>query len=103
MIPKVKEPSVSLLIRELDDLVSIFVRLSAADENGTVMCVSCDARLYWKDADCAHFIGRSNMATRYYLPNLAPACKECNRHDPDLHLSKWELKMGIQRANELRL
>jgi NinG protein len=101
--PTVKEPSMSVLISELDKLVSDFVRMSAADERGTVQCVSCDARMYWKDADCAHYVNRSNMATRYYLPNLAPACQDCNRLDPINHLVVWKLKMGEERSSELIL
>lgn len=97
----VKEPSISTLIGELDDLVSKFVRMSAADERGTVQCVSCDARMYWKDADCAHFIYRSNMATRFYLPNLAPACQECNRFNEFWHITTWGQKMGEKRKEEL--
>lgn len=91
----------SVLISELDKLVSDFVRMSAADERGTVQCVSCDARMYWKDADCAHFINRDNMATRFYLPNLAPACQECNRYNPVEHILKWTSKMGDKLAEEL--
>lgn len=100
--PTVKQASMSVLISVLDRLVSDFVRMSAADERGTVQCVSCDARIYWKDADCAHYINRAKMSTRYYLPNLAPACIGCNRFNPDIHLIRWEFKMGVQRANELR-
>lgn len=102
MIPKVKEPSLSSLIKELDDLVSVFVRLSASDEHGAIVCVSCDDRVWWKDADCAHFVDRDNMSTRFYLPNLAPACKDCNRFNPGFHISEWERKMGPLRAMELR-
>lgn len=104
MIPKVKDPSLSklpTLIKELDGLVSKYVRMSAADEKGFVSCISCGVRLYWPDSDCAHFINRDNMATRFYLPNLAPACLTCNRHNPVDHLNKWEEKLG-PLAGELK-
>lgn len=86
---KDKQKSLSTLIREADTQISLFVRLSAADERGTVTCVSCGARLYWSDADCAHYIDRGHMATRYDLTNLAPACQDCNRFNPENHKEKF--------------
>lgn len=70
---KDKPKSLSSLIKEADTQMSLFVRLSAADERGAVICVSCGARLYWSDADCAHYIDRGCMATRYDLTNLGRA------------------------------
>lgn len=101
--PTVKEPSMTSLIVELDILVSQFVRMSAADENGRVHCISCDDVLFWKHADCAHFIERGRMSTRYYLPNLAPACRNCNRYNIQAHLTLWALKMKPEVIDELRI
>lgn len=88
-----KQDSLSTLIKKADEVVSLFVRLNAADENGTVKCISCDESFFWKDVDCAHFKDRDNMGTRYYLPNLAPGCRECNRFDHYWHIEQWEKKL----------
>jgi NAD-dependent oxidoreductase involved in siderophore biosynthesis len=89
MIKTPAKKALSTLIKEADTQISIFVRLTAADERGTVICVSCGAKLYWSDADCCHYIDRGNMATRYDLYNLAPGCRDCNRFNPDDHKEKF--------------
>lgn len=89
------------LIKRVDEQVSLFVRLSAADQNGTVRCISCNDKIFWTDSDCAHFKDRDNMATRYYLPNLAPACRTCNRHDHYNHIAAWEAKLTYDQASDL--
>lgn len=96
-----KQKSLATLIKTLDTQVSLFVRLNAADDNGTVKCISCDEKLWYLDADCCHFIDRANIATRFHLPNLAPGCKDCNRYNPVWHLNIWETKLG-ETAFELR-
>lgn len=90
---KSKPDSLSTLIKKADDVVSLFVRLNAADDNGTVRCISCNEKFFWKDVDCAHFKDRDNMATRYYLPNLAPGCQDCNRFNHYEHIAAWEKKL----------
>ena len=96
-----KEKKPGALIKELDTLVSLFVRMSAADDTGTISCVCCGSRVYWKDADCAHFKDRDNMATRFYLPNLGAADRECNRFDHYNHINRWAAKMGHYNAELL--
>lgn len=84
-----KKEALSTLIKEADTQMSLFIRLSAADEKGMVMCVSCMTVLHWKEADCAHFVDRGHMATRYDLTNLAPACQDCNRFNPGEHKEEF--------------
>lgn len=93
MIRPIKLKSTSTLIKKIDDQVSLFVRMNAADETGTVSCISCDNRMWWKESDCAHFQHRADMGTRWMLKNLAPACIGCNRFNPDFHLEEWSKKM----------
>lgn len=93
--------SLSTLIHKLDKLVSEVVRRSAADSNGLIKCISCGAKVYWKDADLAHFIDRGNMATRFNLVNLAPACQQCNRHNEDFHKEEWAKKLGPEIVETL--
>jgi hypothetical protein len=96
-----KPVKLGALIKEADKWVSLFVRLNAADQNGTVTCVSCPERLWWSDADTAHFKDRDNMATRYYLPNLAPACPNCNRYRHFNHIATWTLRMPVAQYSDL--
>lgn len=91
MIKTAKKSALSTLIKEADTQISLYVRLTAADERGTVKCVSCGARIFWSDADCCHYIDRGHMATRYDLVNLAPGCVDCNRFNPDDHKEKFRL------------
>lgn len=101
MKTKVKPIKLGSLIKEADKWVSLFVRLNAADQNGTVRCISCGEKIWYLDADCCHFEDRDNMATRFYLPNLAPGCAPCNRFDHYEHLKAWRDKMTSEQENDL--
>lgn len=69
--------------------MSLFIRMSAADWKGRVVCVSCGVVLHWKEADCAHYVDRGNMSTRYDIQNLAPACQDCNRFNESEHKEEF--------------
>lgn len=101
MRTKVKTEKLGALIKKLDTQVSLFVRLNAADQNGTVKCISCDEKMFWSDADTAHLKDRDNMGTRFFLMNLAPACKNCNRFNHYEHIKAWENKMRIAQLSVL--
>ena len=98
---KKNDVSIAVLIQELDDCISKFVRLRVADKYGYINCISCGARVGWRNAHCAHFKDRTNMATRFYLPNLAPACQHCNLFNEDEHLQKWKSKMTDEQLQDL--
>jgi hypothetical protein len=53
--------------------------------------------------DCAHFVNRGNMNTRFNLKNLAPACVHCNRINEDEHKRKWAEKLGPEMVEYLEL
>lgn len=57
--------------------------------------------MHWTLMDCAHFKNRDNMATRFYLPNLAPACQGCNRFDVSDHIANWAAFIGPDKVSEL--
>lgn len=103
MKTKVKEKKLGAYIKELDELISLYVRISVADDTGTISCVCCGSRVYWKDADCAHFKDRDNMATRFYLPNLGAADRECNRFDHYNHIQRWTLKLTHEQRTDLNV
>ena len=110
MIPKkIKTPkraSLPSLITKADTLTSIYIRNKHADEAGNVSCVSCSKVLPWKEAHCAHFIGRAKKATRWMEENLWPACPSCNVFRKEYHMREYTLFMedfyGRGFVDELR-
>jgi hypothetical protein len=76
-LPK-KKPSLSSLEKKLDQVFSQYVRRSHADEGGTVKCVTCPRLLFWKEADCGHWIKRQHRSVRWDERNVAPQCTRCN-------------------------
>lgn len=75
---KKKLPTLSRLEDKLDKLVSEFVRRSHADQGGTVRCVTCPKLMFWKEADCGHWVKRQHRAVRWDERNLGPQCQRCN-------------------------
>lgn len=76
-----KKPSLSALETKLDGLFSEWVRRSAADEGGTVQCVTCKKLMFWKGdgAQAGHFVKRQHRATRYDERNVNVQCVRCNK------------------------
>jgi len=70
------------LITQLDFLVSRYVRILAAGEDGYLNCYTCNDRIFWKEAQCSHFIKRgANMVLRFDIRyNCHAACKTCNEY-----------------------
>jgi len=66
------------LKNKLDTEFSLFVRLSNADSNGVVRCVTCGAYHLWNDIHLGHYISRSHDSVRWDVRNTAPQCAHCN-------------------------
>lgn len=75
---KRKQASLPALIRKLDTVFSRYIRMSYADDGGTVACVTCGKLLHWKDAHAGHFISRRHMSVRWDERNVHPQCCGCN-------------------------
>ena len=75
---RAKSASMSGLVRKLDTVFSRFVRMSWADEGGTVRCVTCGKLLHWKESHASHFCSRRHMSTRWDKMNVHPCCPRCN-------------------------
>jgi hypothetical protein len=73
--------SLQLLIQELDELFSLYVRLKDADSKGDVICVTCYNKFNYKDVDAGHYIPRGHFATRWDEDNVKPQCINCNRYN----------------------
>ena len=68
------------LIKKLDTIFSIYIRLRDANKDGFCKCISCQKINHWKDVDAGHFIGRSHLITRYDPKNVYAQCRYCNRY-----------------------
>jgi hypothetical protein len=80
-VGKRKALSLSSLEKKLDRLFSEWVRRSAADEGGTVECVTCQKLMHWTggDAQAGHFVKRQHRATRWDWRNVNVQCVRCNK------------------------
>ena len=73
-----KLPTISSLEIKADGVFSQYIRLRVADEGGTVSCVTCGKLMFWKDAECGHFIKRGSRGVRYDERNCNVQCTRCN-------------------------
>ena len=101
-----KKQSMPALIRKADTVTSEYIRRKYADDTGHLKCVTCGKHMHWKEAHCAHFIGRSAKATRWLEENLHPACPSCNVFRKEFHMREYTLFMedfyGRDFVDELR-
>lgn len=76
-----KEEGFMDLVKELDDVISLYLRRSNADENGLVQCYTCPERLPVGQMQAGHYIPRGNMLLRFDIErNLRCQCKGCNEY-----------------------
>jgi len=91
---KLKRSKLPTLITKADGLASEYIRRKHADPSGYVTCISCPKVLHWKEAHCAHFIGRAAKGTRWLEENLHVACPSCNVYRKELHMREYTLAMA---------
>ncbi len=60
-------------VRILDKLFSKYIRLLSGG-----YCKKCDKRVVLSGLDCAHCVGRTIHATRWYKNNVAALCRRCH-------------------------
>lgn len=63
---------------ELVKLFSRMVRMKAMNYEGYINCYICDTPVHWREAECMHFQGRVNKATRFVESANKAGCHECN-------------------------
>lgn len=101
-----KSKTTSQLIKELDTVFSEFIRLRDCDHQGTVKCFVSSERVWWRDADAAHFVDRAHMATRWSPTNVHACSQHSNRYDPN-HKALYRLAMyqyyGGEAVTELEM
>ena len=71
-------PTRSQLIKKLDQVFSVYVRLSVADKEWYITCPLCWARVHWTKAQNMHFITRSVYKYRRDEKNCHAGCMRCN-------------------------
>lgn len=73
--------STTSLKAKLDKVFSMYIRLRDSKVYGYeyFRCVSCGRVLPFEQADCGHYISRTNMALRYSEDNCSAQCRFCNR------------------------
>lgn len=75
------EEDLSGLIDDADKIISQYVRLKYADENGIVACFTCGDKKHWTLQQCGHYIKRANLYLRWDEGrNLRPQCPYCNEN-----------------------
>jgi len=66
------------LVQDLDIVFSQYIRNKYADKEGNVECYTYGKKHTISDIQCGHFMGRSNLGTRWMDENCRPQCMECN-------------------------
>lgn len=74
-----QEEGIVELEDRLWDLVSKWVRYSAANEFGMVNCYTCNAYIKPVDCDAGHYVTRGCKYLKFDLRHIKPQCGTCNR------------------------
>lgn len=94
------------LVKRLDKVFALYIRLRDVMPSGYGKCISCGRIVPFSELDCGHFHGRTHMATRFEEDNCHAECKGCNRFSAD-HLIKYRdnliTKIGMGRYDRLNL
>lgn len=98
--------SVSTLVRKLDTVFSLYIRLRDSRPFGyrAARCISCGQVKPFDQMDAGHFIGRTHMATRFDEENVHCECRSCNRFSADhmiYYQRNLESKIGRDRTDLL--
>ena len=92
------------LVKKLDRVFSLYIRLRDAMPSGFVRCISCGKIKRFEDVDCGHYFSRTHMATRFDEDNCNAECRSCNRMSAD-HLIGYRknlvAKIGLNRIDRL--
>ncbi len=92
------------LVKKLDKVFSLYIRLRDVMPNGYGTCIACGRPKHFTELDCGHYHSRMHMATRYDEDNCHAECRYCNRMSAD-HIIKYERnlvrKIGQHRVDLL--
>jgi hypothetical protein len=74
------------LVKKLDEVFSMYIRLRDSDEYGFIRCVSCNKKVHWKEANNCHFVDRQHMILRFSEINCHAGCVQCNAWNKGFHI-----------------
>lgn len=98
--------SKSNLIKKLDKVFSLYIRLRDTMPSGYCRCISCGQLKPFSQIDAGHFFSRTHMATRYSELNVHGECRACNRFTAD-HLISYQdnlkRKIGLAKFEYLNV
>lgn len=69
---KTKPVKRSKVVKDLDAIFSQYIRLKESDEYGYCICVTSGQKMFWKEAQCGHFVSRGKYPTRWDETNCHP-------------------------------
>ena len=72
-------PSKQSLVKKLDVLFQLYIRLRDVNNQGAFRCISCGKYKPFSQMDAGHFIGRAAISLRYCESNVFGQCRYCNR------------------------
>ena len=106
LYPEVKKKRKPNLVKKLDKVFAIYIRLRDTMPSGYCRCISCGRIKPYAEVDCGHFHSRIHMATRFDEDNCHGECHYCNRMSAD-HLIGYEKnlvkKIGQNKVNLLNV
>lgn len=73
-----KKPSRSKLIKKLDTVFSLYIRIKDSNKEGIGTCVTCGKQDHYKNLQAGHFQSRKHYATRWDEDNVKIQCVGCN-------------------------
>ncbi len=69
----------SVLKKRIWKVISLYIRLKYADDNGYVSCVTCGITKHYKQMQAGHFVPQAQGdACRYIEENIHPQDYRCN-------------------------
>ena len=99
--------SLSKLKKDLDTIFSIFIRLRYADDDGLVICFTCQKKAHYKNGmQNGHFMSRKHLNTRFHEENCQVQCAGCNifRYGEQYKFSvNLDNEYGKGKSNELEI
>ena len=67
------------LVKKLDKVFSLYIRLRDVMPSGYTRCIACGRIKPFDETDCGHYHSRTHMSTRYDEDNCHAECRFCNR------------------------
>lgn len=101
---KKKTQSLSKLKKKAWKILSNYIRIMAANEDGYVECVTCDKVDHWKRMQAGHFVSGRSGWILFCEENIAVQCMRCNiflRGNWPAYHSYMEKKHGIEKIRAL--